>query len=264
MKEVQRKEPVYDEKVKKILTGLAQGKTREKLAREMGYKSYKSLDIYIRRRHFRWDGRQKTYVSISSGTSLPESIPPPVSTQEGLVISLFKSCNDPREIARRLGFGDHKELAAFMRSRGYAWCGELGNYIQQRERENGVEVHSGDKKNPILETRELEAILPENPQLPPQEGVIQLLEYLPLLGFLQANRVRLEQLLLAAGEERLLAPVNIQESVLGNGHHYLSPLLEEMLEEYCQRGHLSRQEVMEGALVDYFQRSGFICWWKGP
>lgn len=263
MKEVQRTEPVYDEKVKKILAGLAKGKTREKLARELGYKSYKSLDIYIRRRHFRWDAHEKTYVPISSGISLPVRETPPISTQEGLAISLFQNSCEPREIARRLGFGDHKELAAFMRSRGYIWCGELGNYIQERERENGSEKKGKEEVVPILETQELEVLLPRHPQLPPQEGMLQLLGYLPLLGFLQGNRARLEQLL-EAGEERLLTTVTGQGGVLENNCHYLGPLLEEILEEYCRKRHLSRQEVLEGALVEYFQRSGYICWWKGP
>lgn len=45
-----------------ILRGLAEGKSRDELAAEFGYKNYKSLDIYMRRKNFIWDRVKQTYV----------------------------------------------------------------------------------------------------------------------------------------------------------------------------------------------------------
>lgn len=42
--------PIYDERVNEILRGLVEGKTRDELAKELGYKNYKTLDIYMRRK----------------------------------------------------------------------------------------------------------------------------------------------------------------------------------------------------------------------
>ena len=46
----------YNEKVNIVLEGLDNGETREFLTEEFGYSHWKSLDIYMRRRGFRYDG----------------------------------------------------------------------------------------------------------------------------------------------------------------------------------------------------------------
>ena len=46
----------YNEKVNIVLEGLDNGETRESLTEEFGYSHWKSLDTYMRRKGFRYDG----------------------------------------------------------------------------------------------------------------------------------------------------------------------------------------------------------------
>ena len=53
--------PIHDEKVDLILKGLTEGRTREDLAEELNYKTYKSLDVFMRRRNWRWRSQSQIY-----------------------------------------------------------------------------------------------------------------------------------------------------------------------------------------------------------
>lgn len=54
--------PIYDERVNYILRSLTAGVTREELAKEFKHNDYRTLDMYMRRRNFKWDREKKTYV----------------------------------------------------------------------------------------------------------------------------------------------------------------------------------------------------------
>lgn len=49
----------YDEHY--IVEQLGSGMTREEVAAELGHKDYRSLDMYMRRRGYTWDGEYQTY-----------------------------------------------------------------------------------------------------------------------------------------------------------------------------------------------------------
>ena len=50
-------EPIYSAKAKKIIEMLKY-QTREEAAKELNYKTWKSLDMYMRRKNFVYDGKQ--------------------------------------------------------------------------------------------------------------------------------------------------------------------------------------------------------------
>lgn len=54
--------PVYGHRVNATLKGLLEGKTREDLAQAFGLSNWKSLDMYMRRKGFAWEGNEKTYI----------------------------------------------------------------------------------------------------------------------------------------------------------------------------------------------------------
>jgi hypothetical protein len=139
-KRVQEK-PIYDERVKEILRGLAEGKTRDQLADEFDQKNYRSLDMYMRRRNFKWDSRDQTY--DPSVVKDKPNFPITDSSKAGQVLTLLaKEGADLKSIAQRIGFRDHLELAQYMAARGYEWDTEQGTYvkvfgkIQEEEEEN--------------------------------------------------------------------------------------------------------------------------------
>jgi hypothetical protein len=50
--------PIYNAKVEKIRE-LLKFKTRDEVAEELGYKNYKSLDQYMRRKNFTFDSKEQ-------------------------------------------------------------------------------------------------------------------------------------------------------------------------------------------------------------
>lgn len=58
------KKPIYNDKVNKIIEML-KFKTRDEVAKEFNYKTYKSLDIYMRRKNFRYDSKDSIVLSLA-------------------------------------------------------------------------------------------------------------------------------------------------------------------------------------------------------
>lgn len=54
--------PMQNERVHHIIKRLAGGMSRESLAVELKYITYKSLDIFMRRKGYRYDSHVKNYV----------------------------------------------------------------------------------------------------------------------------------------------------------------------------------------------------------
>ena len=119
--------PKYNEKVEYILEELGNGRSREDLAAEYDYSNYKSLDIYLRRRGFRYDSEKENYVP-----DLPEEevvVPENANSKVTLIITMFtKEDADPKVIAESAGFEDHREMANYMQRQGYSWSTTQKNY----------------------------------------------------------------------------------------------------------------------------------------
>ena len=54
--------PKQDERVHHILARLAQGVSREELAKELNHRNYKSTDMYMRRKGYHFDSHMQNYV----------------------------------------------------------------------------------------------------------------------------------------------------------------------------------------------------------
>ena len=55
------------DKIPFILNSLACGKSRDEVASLLGYKTWRSLDIYMRRAGSRWDSKSNTYIDSHDG-----------------------------------------------------------------------------------------------------------------------------------------------------------------------------------------------------
>jgi hypothetical protein len=115
------------EKCAFIQKSLKSGISREKLASMLGYKNWRSLDIYMRRQGMKWDSKDNTYYYPAGWEN----------TKANIIISLFRDKNaDAKEIAKRMGFKDHRELASYMYQKGFIWSDDDKNYIQKPLNEN--------------------------------------------------------------------------------------------------------------------------------
>jgi len=229
------------EKVDMILKGLESGKSREEIAKELGYKNYKSLDIFMRRNNYTYNSKIKNYVSsdkkIKENKQIYEQTNTPTKVLS--IIKLFeKEDADPKAIAKLMRFSSYNEMAAYMKSKGYIWSNEKSNYI----------FEPSSVSNEAAATIEL-----TNDTENDYKGFEK---YIPLLDILEKNKeVLLENLYLNRVETtvpRYLIPgVFITKSV------HISNSLDRLVKEYSKEKNISQREIFEIALVNFFRQYGY-------
>jgi hypothetical protein len=256
----EEKMPIYNDRVNEVLRGLTEGKTREELATGFGQSSWKSLDIYMRRKNFAWDGRLQNYVPVTTRAdelreNLGSTAPPKVS----LVISLFKQESpDPRAIARQVGFKDHRELAEFMMRKGYVWSPEEGNYVENTgeiNNESGIGAVS-EQNSDVTDSGTGNVVsFPTGKRTLLEDGS-ELERFLPLMEIINKNKERLLDLLVPGSGSGTLPRYAIPGTTRTKGI-YMSDFLARLLGEFSESKNVSQREIVEGALVEYLRRYGF-------
>lgn len=248
----ERQEPVYDDRGNQTLKGLLRGKTRETLAAEFNLSTWKSLDIYMRRKGFAWDGANTTYIpAINKVDKVMDEISSSVPIKAERVIKKFKELGDdgdPRAIAKEFGFGDHRELGDYMESKSLFWDSEEKNYtpmvkdfLEENQPEN-EKYDSGIKQ-------QVESIEPEKLKVESLE------KYLPLLKILQDNEDRLLTLLLPQTNGQV--PKYAVPGVAKSKSIYMSDLLSRLMAEFSESKNISQRDIVEAALIEYLKRYGY-------
>jgi hypothetical protein len=254
------KKPVYDERVKEILRGLAQGKTRDELAVAFGHKNYKSLDMHMRRRNFTWDRHRQTYVpEFCRFETEGFNDGPPPSTKVANVLSFFeKEDADPRVIAKQLGFSDHRELASYMKGKGYEWSTEKKNYVRKVGIVEKTEAAAVEEKDvgvadggAAASKRQADSVCYVQ-----EPGSSDLSRFLPLLEMLEKNKDRLFGLILP-GADGGKVPRYVVPGVLMTKSVHMPNTLDNLVKEYAREKNISQRDIFQVALIDFFRRYGY-------
>ncbi|RCW58583.1 hypothetical protein [Halanaerobium sp. ST460_2HS_T2] len=236
--------PKYNEKVEYILQELGKGRSREDLAAEYDYSNYKSLDIYLRRRGFRYDSEKENYVP-----DLPEEevvVPENANSKVTLIITMFiKENADPKKIAESAGFEDHREMANYMQRQGYSWSTTQQNYRPAKNK--GVEEEKEDDSGP-----ESAEVLTEKKEML-QSSSLQ--KFIPLLQKLQQKEEEL--FALVDGNSDGTVPKYAVPGQSTTKSIYMSKSLAHFLEEFSDVKNLSQREIVEAALVQFLKQYGF-------
>ncbi len=253
------KKPIYDDRVQLILRSMVEGKTRDQLALELGHKSYKTLDIYMRRKNFMWDRDRQSYVPIYNRLDHYDSGKEVFSSSKlSTIISLFnKEDADAKTIAKRLGFTNHREMATYMKSKGYVWSAEKKNYQKmlgkvQEEREVIQDIPAVEK----------DEISPEPLQALPASvktgrlGTDHLGDYIPLLELLDRNRDRLIDLIVP-GSETGKVPRYAVPGIFVTKSVHMTNTLDQLVREYSKEKNISQRDIFAVALIEFFQRYGY-------
>jgi hypothetical protein len=231
--------PIYNSKVNKILE-LLKFKTRDEAAVELGYKNYRGLDQYMRRKNFVFDDKQMQYIpAINRVSDLkidPKSYAP---TKVVSIISAFENENaDPKVIAKQAGFKDHKEMAEYMKNKGYEWNAYKNNYLKAVGK---VE----DEKEELPEAKPTREDLPDD-----------IAEYLPFIRFLYEKRDDIYHLLTGVKEDgkipRYAVPGLVRTKAI-----YMSDMIAKLAGEFSKEKNVTQREIMEAALIEYLQKYGF-------
>ena len=234
------KKVVYDPKVNKILEML-KFQTRDEVAQELKYKSWKSLDMYMRRKNFRYDAKNGQYLpSLPKTEKLDRD---PKNYAPAKIVSIITGFEaeqaDPKDIAKQEGFKDHIEMAEYMKKKGYEWNVYRNNYLKivgKIEDEETTKV----KSQRISGEKEIENID----------------EYLPFIRFLYEKRDDIYQILSGVKEDgkipRYAVPGLVRTKAI-----YMSDMVAKLAAEFSREKNLTQREIMEAALIEYLQKYGF-------
>lgn len=251
-------EPIYTDRINATIRGLIEGKTRDELAEEFGLASWKSLDIYMRRKGFSWDSDTNTYNPITTKTDkLLKEVSSNIPVKAEQIIRKFQQVGkdiDPRVIAKDMGFDDHREMAEYMEQKGLVWNSSEGNYIEKLKiSSNGnatrddVKISTTNKASPLNSRKEMELL---------QEDEIEtLLQYLPLMKILSENKERLLDLLMPSSTGNI--PKYAVPGVPKTKSIYMSELLARLVTEFSSSKNLSQREIVEAAVIEYLRRYGY-------
>lgn len=254
--------PIYDEKVKATIKALLEGKSLEEIAKDMSYGNTKSLDIYMRRKNFRYNKVKENYEPLKTVRE-GETLEIPTSSRVAKAIQfLGKEGADPKATAKRLGFKDHVDLANFMKINGYEYNMEIENYMKKKGEVNIADDNGNTQEIPI-NVEDSPSYDSEIPAIQQDKKLTESLlhgehvaEYLNLLEMLRKNKDKLIDILLPEIQNGKIPRFVVGGTFITKSVH-MSNLLSEMVCEFSNEKNISQREIFEVALIEFFRRYGY-------
>jgi len=245
MAKVEALQPMYDDKVKKILQLLGEGLPREEVAEQFRYSTYRSMDGYMSRKNFVWDKRKGTYVPADViKASLETMVNFPSDRVRRVVMELNKEGADLKEIASKLGFQGHLEMASYMKSKGFEWSQEVENYISTSSTlskdDEGVATPITDTTHESLSST----------------GNGNFEQFLPMLEWLASNKDRLQNLLGASVASGQIPRFTLPGPFVTKSVH-MTNTLDQMVRDFSKEKSINQREIFEVALIEFFQKYGY-------
>ncbi|MGB4018845.1 MAG: hypothetical protein WBK78_05030 [Syntrophomonadaceae bacterium] len=233
------REPIYSARARKTIE-LLKFKSREEVAKEFDYKNWKSLDTYMRRKNFVYDSRQGQYIPAENRFNRDKQAFRNAAPNKVLkIIKAFDVENpDPKDIAEREGFADHREMAEFMKAKGYEWNVYKNNYVKitgfVEEPEPLETVNRGEG----------------------ERGAEAIGEFMPFIRFLYDRREKVYQLLDGVREDGKIPRYAIP-GLAKTKAIYMSDKVADVMGEFSREKNVTQREIVETALVEYLQKYGF-------
>jgi len=253
-----------DPAAKEIMERIARGETRESISAQLGYISYRSLDMKMRRKCHRWDARLNNYVYSESLEQEKEAEEPAaIALQADMIAGELSEPNaDPKVIARRYGFHDHKELAIYMKCQGYEWNSSNKRYVKTASQSEaftgrdhrhtpGHEFNAHDEEDADIPTQSSEPVKRPRP-------VDELERYRPVLQLLLDQKYRLEEILSAEEPARPnRSHVNSPAEKQTERRRGMAVALNDILSGYCSIRGLPTVEALESIITEFLNRYGY-------
>jgi hypothetical protein len=237
-------QPIYDDKVKKILKLLDDGLTREEVAEQFRYSTYRSMDSYMNRKNFVWDKRKGTYAPADSLKAQQNTVVNfPSDRVRRVVMELNKECADPKAVALKVGFENHLEMASYMKSKEFEWSLEAGNYIP---------CSQTSKDDERVATADTDATKEDS--IPSPNGGFK--QFAPLLEWLVSNKDGLQSLLDASVASEQIPRFTLPGTFITKSVH-MTNILDQMVRDFSNQKNVNQREIFEVALIEFFQKYGY-------
>ncbi|MGN7408107.1 hypothetical protein [Sporosarcina sp. SAFN-010] len=223
-----------DPKISETLAMLEAGKSKDDIVKHFGNKNWAPIDMYFRRRGFRWN--KTTYVPIQEPSTAATEEARFIQTKDAQVVRLLSVKQaDIRQIAIKNGFSNVEDLGQYMKANGYIWDAKLNNYE--------YDVTTMQKEETKGSTFNFETLAEGN------EEVQQ------LLRFLMSKKHRLAELL--EPESKKTLPRYTFKGAKANKTLGLPTSLQSLLADFSSEFNVTQRDIIEVALADFFRGYGF-------
>ncbi|MCY6370975.1 hypothetical protein [Clostridium ganghwense] len=248
----------YDENY--IVKSLFSGKTRDELAKEFNHKSYRTLDMFMRRRGYVWNSVKQNYVIKPLETPKVEINPSTFKVEK--IISLFAAGLEPIEIAKKVGMRDHRTIAMYMKDKGYIWSSEKQNYVLLKGEQPEVDFIDDSYEEEIAVNSTSNDFSPSyydnfsndfnNEELPQMDRFQKLI---PMLEMIDRNKDKLAELLsINTGgtiPRYVVGGITITKSLC------MSHNLAELIKDFSKEKNISQREIFEVAVIEFLKKYGY-------
>lgn len=238
----------YDKRVKEILEKLEAGRSRESISEDYNYSTWKSMDVYMRRKGFRYNSEEDMYIpEVTRLDSIKDELLSTIPLKAERIMDKFDEGLDSRTIASEMNFNDHRELSEYMKKNNLQWDSELGNYIE-------ILAFSDDDEEEVIE----ENLIQEKDDSLVDvsvKGNIDISKYIPMLELLYENKDKLSEVFIERNTS--IIPSYAVPGVSKNKSIYMSDLLGRLLEDFADTKNLRQKEIVETALIEYFKKYGY-------
>lgn len=226
-----------DPKISQTLAMLAEGKTKEEIVKHFGNKNWSTIDMYFRRKGFRWNG--KTFEPRGEGgtDAVEEARFLPTKAAQ-IVRQLSQKYADIRQVAIKNGFSTIEEMGEYMKSQGYVWNSDINNYEYD---ENMAQKQRVQSKNT------------QGKASGKVEGLLD--EYRDLLEYLLDKKERLYELLEPQNSGTL--PRYKFKGAKANKTLGLPTSLQTLLNDFSKEFNVTQRDIIEVALAEFFKKYGY-------
>lgn len=231
-----------NDKTKEILRHLAEGFNRHDTAKLLGYQSYMGLHNYMVRHNFTWNSEIGNYVdsddkmTIAKVIRMKESVP---VAKISSVILEFQNGMSSKDVAKKFNFESVRDMADYMRIRGWFWDNSIRNYKKQQDETLDIMISVEDE------------ITGDN-----EKHYDATCNFTDLLEFLNVNKEKLK-LMLSEDFENGRLPRYVLNGIHITKSVHMASTLDQLTRTYSQEKNISQREIFQIALIDFFKRYGY-------
>lgn len=245
----------YDRRELEIIQKLKDGRTREDIAKDYDYASWKSLDIFMRRRMYIWNSDENIYEPEKTNTdNIRYQLISNISIKAEQVINRIADGEDPRQIAKSLGFEEgNRQMSDYMEKEGLIWDSEEENYVEGNIKSTNSNASLSSKESELEDSvRSKKDEIRKNIDL--EVDSEELSRYLPMFEMLYENRDRLSELLLEDNVGNI--PKYIVPGASKTKSIYMNDKLSRLMADFASTSGISQREIVETSIILYMKRFG--------